>query len=154
MNNEVTIQAILTACRDRGILLTVSGENLGVDAPEGTVTPDLMDGLRQHKSSLLDILRRDEGEPEVPQCDVKSCTEALPTIPADADVTTWEECIEPPEPCPKCGSLMFWWDMLGRIHCMTCDVPTYSFEKMAELQELAKALRDRSTRERTYRGCR
>ena len=154
MSNEATIQAILTACRDRGILLNSSGENLGVDAPEGAITPDLMDGFRQHKSSLLGILRRDEDEPDVTQHDVESRHEALPTIPADADVTAWEEYIEPPDPCPKCGGLMFWWDALGGLHCMVCDKPKYATEKAAELRKLAKRLRQFPNTARYVRRCR
>lgn len=108
--------------------MSVAGEKLAVDAPKGALTPGLLDALRQHKSSLLDILQR--------------------------DVTPWEECIEPPDPCPRCGSLMFWWDVLGREHCMMCEKPAYPPGKAGELRELAKRLRQGGKRRSFLRGCR
>jgi hypothetical protein len=36
-----------------------------------------------------------------------------------------DECVEPPEPC-GCGSLAFWWDLLGGLHCMRCEPATAS----------------------------
>ena len=36
-----------------------------------------------------------------------------------------DECVEPPEPC-GCGSLAFWWDLLGGLHCLRCEPATAS----------------------------
>ena len=33
----------------------------------------------------------------------------------------WESAIEPPPPCPKCGSLALWQDILGGWHCQHCE---------------------------------
>jgi len=154
MSEAATIQAILATCHDRGIALSVAGEKLAVDAPKGALTPGLLDALRQQKPSLLDILQREEGGPEATHCDVESRPEALSAIPANADVTPWEECIEPPDPCPGCGSLMFWWDVLGREHCMMCEKPAYPPGKAAELRELAKRLRQGGKRRSLLRECR
>ncbi len=33
----------------------------------------------------------------------------------------FDDLPEPGEPCPKCGSLEAWWDLLGGQHCQHCD---------------------------------
>jgi hypothetical protein len=33
----------------------------------------------------------------------------------------WDAAEEPGPPCPECGSLEVWWDLLGGRHCQTCD---------------------------------
>jgi hypothetical protein len=144
MSEEATIQAILATCHDRGIGLSAAGEKLSVDAPEGAITPDLLDGLRHHKACLLRMLRSVESRPEAPPSFIGPHEAAIFSIPADGDAVSGEECIEPPDPCPKCGSLMFWWDLLGGQHCMACEKPKYPPEKVAELRELAKRLRQSS----------
>ena len=138
MSEATTVQAILTICHQRGIVLGIAGEKLTVDAPQGAIEPNLLAQFRQHKVSLLDMLHK--GQPG-------TGTAPLPADPNDAippkmGMAHWEECVEPPDPCPKCGNLMIWWDVLGGQHCMICDKPTYSIEKAAELQELAKRLRE------------
>jgi hypothetical protein len=43
-------------------------------------------------------------------------------MPADA---LWDSAIpiEEVAPCPKCGSLELWWDVLDRPHCVHCQPP-------------------------------
>ena len=141
MNTESGIQAILATCRDRGIRLNVVGDKLSVDTPEGAVSPDLMDGLRHHKACLLEMLQNVGGGPEEPSLFTEPSEAAIPDLHPDGDDVSDEECIEPPGPCPKCGSLMLWWDALGGRHCMMCDKPKFSIEKAAELRESAIQLR-------------
>ena len=141
MSEFGTVQTILETCRDRGIMLNVTGDKLSIDAPPGTLTPDLLDGLKQHKSSLLDLLPRSKSEQEAVQCNAEHHNANHTCITSKVDVTLWDECIEIPDPCPKCSSLMFWWDALGGQHCMMCEKPKYQAEKGAELRELAKQLR-------------
>jgi hypothetical protein len=141
MSKLATVQAILEICHDRGIVLNVAGDRLSVDAPPGTLTPDLLDGLKQHKSSLLGLLTRSKSELEAVQCNAEHHNAIHTCITSKVDVTLWDECIEIPDPCPKCSSLMFWWDALGGQHCMMCEKPKFPAEKAAELRELAKQLR-------------
>jgi hypothetical protein len=42
-------------------------------------------------------------------------------------------------PCPKCGSLMKWWDILGGEHCQKCDRAT--LERAVRLADRAARLR-------------
>ena len=137
MREESAIQAILATCRDRGIRLNAAGDKLSVDAPEGAVSPDLMDGLRHHKACLLEMLQNIGGGPKEPSLFTEPHEAAIPDIHPDGDDVSDEECIEPPDPCPKCGSLVFWWDVLGGQHCMVCEKPKFPIEKAAELRESA-----------------
>jgi hypothetical protein len=141
MSDTAVVQAILETCHDQGIVLSVAGEKLSIDAPEGAVSSDLLDGLRQHKAILLDILRNDKNEPEMAHYIGESSPPTPPSIATDVDIVSWDGCPEPPDPCPKCGSLMLWWNLLGRQYCMICEKPAYPLEKAAKLRELAKNLR-------------
>ena len=56
------LDELLADCDARGIrLLPSSDGGLTLDAPQDAVTPELLDGLRQHKSELLKLLRVDLG---------------------------------------------------------------------------------------------
>jgi hypothetical protein len=137
MSEATTVQAILAICHQRGIVLGVAGEKLTVDAPQGAIEPDLLAQFRQHKASLLDVLQRGQPGMEAAQL----LADPNDASPPSTDIVPWEECVELPDPCPKCGSLMMWWDVLGGQHCMMCEKPKYPLEKTAELRELAKRLR-------------
>src|SRR3954452_14770165 len=54
--------ALLADLRRRGIQLSVAGERLSVDAPKGSVTPDLRNELTEHKSDLIRLLTEDDYE--------------------------------------------------------------------------------------------
>ena len=141
MSEETRAQAILATCHENGIVLGVAGEKLTVDAPEGVITPDFLAELRQHKASLIEILQKGGSGPAAQQSRRDLDHTTTPSMATDSDIVPWEECIEPPDPCPKCGSLMFWWDVLGGQHCMICEKPKYGVEKAAQLRELARRLR-------------
>jgi len=52
----VTADEVLTACCQAGIVLTVDGDALEVDAPAGVLTPELRDALTRLKPALLVLL--------------------------------------------------------------------------------------------------
>ena len=137
MSDATAVLAVLATCQQRGIVLHVAGQKLTVDAPEGTLTPDLLTELRQHKAGLIELLQ--DGWPETETA--RSAHDRDDAALRDTDMAPWDECIEPPDPCPKCGSLMIWWDVLGGQHCMICDKPKHPREKAAELRKLATWLR-------------
>ena len=105
MSDATAVQAVLATCQQRGIMLHVAGEKVTVDAPEGTLTPDLLAALRQYKAGLVELLKNGRLLTET--------TGSANPNPPDTDVAPWDKCLEPPDPCPKCGSLMIWWDVLG-----------------------------------------
>jgi hypothetical protein len=61
----------------------------------------------------------------------------IPLAP-DSDWSVWEDAIPTPGPCPKCGNLELWWDMLGRQRCQRCEQAI--FERALRLAEQAKSL--------------
>ncbi len=52
-----TAPELLSALRQQGVRLWADGERLRYDAPQGLLTPALMEELRRHKSALLQALR-------------------------------------------------------------------------------------------------
>ncbi len=48
--------ALISDARQRGIRLGVSGDRLRVEAPVGTLTPELRAALAQHKTQIIDAL--------------------------------------------------------------------------------------------------
>jgi hypothetical protein len=142
MSEERVAQAILATCHENDIVLGIAGEKLTVDGPESALTPDLLAELRQHKAGLLDILKEYGSGLTAQQCRGVPDSATAPSMATDTDIVPCEECVEPPGPCQKCGSLMVWWDLLGGQHCTLCEEPRYSIEKAAELREVARRLRD------------
>jgi len=51
------MKRVLVAAQQAGVRLEVDGDELRVIVPNGTLTDELHQGLRQHKSSILDYLR-------------------------------------------------------------------------------------------------
>jgi hypothetical protein len=137
MINIVSIKTILEICRERGIILRVAGEKLVIDGPEKAVTADLLTELRQHKTHLLSLLKNG-----VEQRDAKSCEKNTGTLNSETpEIAPSDEPTVPPSPCSRCGGLLAWWDVLGGFHCMTCEIPQYSWEKAHELRQMAQQLR-------------
>jgi hypothetical protein len=54
----------------------------------------------------------------------------------------WEDLPTFPEPCPVCGSLELWWDLLGGVHCQRCERPV--LERSLRLAEKAAGIRQRT----------
>jgi hypothetical protein len=137
MSGILPAQDILNICDERGIVLIATGEKLSIDALEETITPDLLEKLRQHKTCLIRLLQKGRDELDAKLCE--SDPDSVP--PEDLKTIPWDECIEPSHPCSLCGGILFWWDVLGIRHCMACEAPQYPPEKATELQKLAKRLR-------------
>ena len=78
---------LLTDCDARGIRLFLAGDGgLTIDAPQDTVTPDLIERLKAHKSELLTLLRPTPEATPIP-------------APSDADALA-----TPIRPVCRCGS--------------------------------------------------
>jgi hypothetical protein len=53
------------------------------------------------------------------------------------------EIIDLPPPCPECGGIAFWWDVLGNGHCERCKPRTEG----DRLRKLAQELREGTERQ-------
>ena len=152
---------LMTDLARLGIRFEAHGDRLRY-SPRSAVTPDLADRMKAHKGELLAILRRD---PEAPAIDLTDATqvwqaaldrlEGDPLFPPDvmkglrAADARWAddpeagetdegiEVIDPPDPCPKCGTLELWQSLAGNWRCLRCDPPT----KAQRLRERAARLK-------------
>lgn len=68
---------------------------------------------------------------------------------AEGDWTAWEDCIDPPLPCPKCNGLELWQNPSGVWRCMVCDPPTAALR----LLERVETARERKTVSQNQSGC-
>ena len=105
------------------------------DAPDGPavdVAGDPSGGL-----DFSDWVRR-------PDCNGRMGREA-PNLP-EADrwwsVGDFESLPEPGDPCPRCGSLETWWDLLGAEHCGHCEAD--KLKRALGLADRAARLRRRN----------
>jgi pyochelin synthetase len=55
----MTAAALLAELRNRGAALAVVGDKLRVEAPVGTITPEIREALARHKATLLAMLSSD-----------------------------------------------------------------------------------------------
>ena len=119
--SPLVLADLLAECNAHGIRLALAdGGGLAVDAPEDALTPDLLARLKAHKAELLAALR-----PPV-----------APVEPAEAVLQ--EECIEPPDPCPNCRGLVFWWDIPGDQRCMACDPPVKAIRALEIVERIRR----------------
>ena len=148
---------LLADCDAHGIRLLPDGEDgLTIDAPRDALTPDLVERLKAHKGALLATLRPEAGAPVVDPPHAAAVWHAAldrlesdPMFPSNVmkslwaadvqwkDETVWENSIEPPDPCPECGTLELWQTLAGNWRCLRCDPPT----KARRLLELAARLK-------------
>ena len=58
---KISLPALLDYCTAQGIQLAPDGvDELAIDAPPGTITPNVLDGLRTHKPAVLHFLKSGE----------------------------------------------------------------------------------------------
>lgn len=125
----MTVDALLDALTQRGIIATYNGGRLHIDAPAGSFSPDLQVEVRRHRDEIVKRLStRQEGEPTpndtIPAAEWTERTDADGWRILERSGTTGLEIIAPPPPCGKCGRLDLWQDVAGGWHCLRCDPPT------------------------------
>jgi len=73
------------------------------------VTPDLTERLKARKGELLAILRpvvAPDRATTTPAAGEAELAEIRPGAAPEA--IRWEDCLDPPDPCPECGTLELW----------------------------------------------
>ena len=130
---------ILSTIRQAGGRVLVLDGDLQVVAPAGTLTPEAVGVLREHKPDLIRLLpdaEREaiqwvEGLPPteaavVVEQAVREWTAIVgtpePVLDQDDGSDPWEAAAEP-IPCRQCGGITAWWDLVGKRHCLACDLP-------------------------------
>jgi hypothetical protein len=83
-----TFHELLAECDSLGIRLLPTGDiHLTIDAPDGTLTPNLMGRLRAHKADVLSLLRSRLAAPPAPAV---ATTEAG-AVRCRCGSTSWED---------------------------------------------------------------
>src|SRR6185295_513069 len=54
----MTANELIAQLQEKGVDLKSSGDRLVIDAPKGTITPEVRNALAEHKAELLVILSR------------------------------------------------------------------------------------------------
>ena len=135
---------LLADLAEVGVEVVAQGNGLRY-RPQDRVTPEMLERLKTHKGELLAILGPSGGFS--PPCRADMLASGSSDVPGSSAVAgsaaEWDDCIEPPEPCPGCGGISFWWNPLGNRRCTTCRPPT-----------AARKLRQRAERIRQRHGIR
>ena len=156
----MTVNRLLSRLAAKDIQLTIKGGHLAVNAPKGTLSPDLLDEIRVRKNDLLVALQ----SPPTPQkpneirChpDTLASTEVVAvdhdwethiemiggaeydvTVAANTDSPGWHECPEA-VPCERCGALAAWWDSLNQRHCVECEPPAGASAFRRQVEQLRR----------------
>ena len=115
-----------------GIKVVVHGDRLRY-RPRSALTPDLAARLRTHKANLLAILRLFVGPDAATAASVGPVADE-----PDPEAIQWEDCIDPPPPCPGCGGLIFWWNPSGGRRCKACDPPTAAIRLLEKAERIRR----------------
>ncbi len=122
-----------------GIRIEAHGDRLRY-SPRSAVTPDLAERMKTHKSELLAILRGGRTTILCPWCRRTTLFDGRRGVwCTDCERLAWlyephgaviradhanHEVIDPPDPCPECGTLELWQTLEGNWRCLRCDPPT------------------------------
>ena len=158
----MTATQLMTDLARLGICIEAHGDRLRY-SPRSAVTPDLTERMKANKTELLAILRNNAEDPEMYVTYASATRRAArdrvnggPLLPPDvtealpAADSRWEdgpeaghtdesiEVIEPPDPCPDCGTLELWQTLAGNWRCLRCD-PPHTARRWAELAARLKS---------------
>lgn len=95
---------------------------------------ELLAGLREHKAELAAMLTP-------PTDDDRDGFESDFESHLENGLDPFENAIEPPPPCPSCGTLELWQTLLGDWRCLRCDPPLEAARWRGNAQRLKKRLR-------------
>ncbi|MFN8626032.1 MAG: hypothetical protein U0587_08640 [Candidatus Binatia bacterium] len=83
----MTAETLLDSLRQLGATVTVQGDKLRIEAPAGTVTPELRRTLADHKPELLALLSRTMPTPPTDRMTLADCLAMLHDL--HAELHTW-----------------------------------------------------------------
>ena len=112
----MTAQNLLSQLREKGVeLKTSDGDRLVIDAPKGTITDELRDALKTHKSELLQILKSENAPkpPAIPVTEIEPQVADQPATvssvsPIEKQVATPTEPPRVADPAPQTGMGCYW----------------------------------------------
>jgi hypothetical protein len=116
----VSAADLITDLARLGIRIEAQGDRLRY-SPRSAVTPDLAERMKANKRGLLAILRPEALALESADDEADYNAEAL-------------EIIDPPDPCPECGTLELWQTLAGNWRCLRCD-PLTNARRLRKLSQ-------------------
>jgi hypothetical protein len=136
---------LLAEASAAGLTVEAVGDRLVVGGPKRAAS--LAQRLLDQKPAVMKVLQVPAGQQPVPEPAVEVPVTSLATTteitaePLGAD--SWPvEAVEPGEPCPKCGGLLWWEDLEDGRHCLSCE--RAGWERSEEVAARARRLRARS----------
>jgi hypothetical protein len=121
----MSVSALLSECRKRGITLNLSGGRLRYRAPKDAITPELKAALAAHKARLVSQLQSRDAVATVLEVfpGATVIAEDVPATapgqqePAEAAFEAWAVG----EQCPACGGNEYWLPPRGGYYpCARC----------------------------------
>src|SRR5204863_10189313 len=100
-HRTMTAQDLLSQLREKGVeLKTSGGDRLVIDAPKGTITDELRDALKTHKSELLQILKSENAPkpPAVAAAEAEPHVAEKPAIAVSSVAPAEKQVVTPVEP--------------------------------------------------------
>jgi hypothetical protein len=107
----MTAVEVLHTLQARDIQLTADGNQLRYDAPESSLTAEVLTLLRQHKATLLTLLQLPPG------------ASPLPEAGNHADHIPLLSLASRPGTCYACGTTRRWRSVYGAMVCGICHPP-------------------------------
>ncbi len=89
------------------------------------VNDGLPDQVEAHSREVLAALSSDLAASEI-------------ELPTTGDPAPWENCIEPPDPCPQCGTLELWQTLAGNWRCLHCDPPKTAIRTLETAEKIRR----------------
>ena len=132
----------------RGVSFSIDDGDLIIDAPPKAITDSWANTLRQHKAEILDLVAARDWKPwwdKSLSAVENMAVDDFMRIGDDGPVEDgdWDQGLIDTFPCPTCGHLLAWWDMLGGQHCIRCESPL----KSSLLSRKAERLKRRAERQ-------
>lgn len=122
------VLALIQRARAAGLALSASQERLVVKGPVSAGA--LARELGRRKTEVLAALAAGNGvyvyTNDSKTAETANCVDVESASPPQllvAEVPAALEEVDWPPPCPKCGSLEMWWNVLGDVRCLSCDPP-------------------------------
>ena len=75
----MSARELLVQLREKGVEVKANGDRLVIDAPRGTITPDLREALSANKAELLQILTAPPHRKNCAQARARACSGTCPS---------------------------------------------------------------------------
>jgi hypothetical protein len=118
---------LLEAARAAGLTVMVEGDRLVVRGPKraGKLALQLLNSKAEVTAAMA---RADTAPPGQPTGGTVEF--------GDDVIAVWDDSLDVPDPCPVCGSVLRWWNLLGHARCLICDPPATALKLLARLQSI------------------